>query len=444
MTRRTLALTVLPGTLLLSLLFYSGIRSRYQRAEAAPPPPQKLHGSIDPSMSSDGRFVTFTSGDPSLYARDVDADQILVWDRKTGRIQPASVSNSGHQGNGNSGHSAASADGRFIAFESAASDLVEGDTNNADDIFVRDQWKGVTERLSVSGSTEQANNWSSSPAISGDGRFVAFCSEATNLVAHDTNREPDVFVRDRILGTTERVSVGKLGEQADADSTSPSISADGRFVAFHSRADNLVPGDRNITPDIFVRDGKENSTIRADFSALPMPDVQAGYGFGMSPCGRFLAVMPITLVNWDLPIPADVDESLRLLLWDREANASRRIGPQDTGRRGNLHSSCCPAVSLDGRFIAFDSHAANLVPDDTNRAGDVFVVECDKGRLERVSLASSGAQGNDASMRPSISADGRFVVFASYATNLVAGDTNGHPDIFLRDRKARTTVRVGN
>jgi Tol biopolymer transport system component len=161
----------------------------------------------------------------------------------------------GVQGNEQSSGPAISADGRFVAFQSAASNLVPGDTNGAQDIFVRDRQTGTTRRVSVGPGGVQTNAEASSgvPAISADGRFVAFESDATNLVPGDTNGAIDVFVRDRQTGTTRRISVGPGGVQGNSDSGGPAISADGRFVAFVSNASNLVPGDSNARFDVFVR-----------------------------------------------------------------------------------------------------------------------------------------------------------------------------------------------
>src|SRR6266511_3076826 len=179
-----------------------------------------------------------------------------------------SVSSGGTEGNQQSERSAVSGDGRFVVFVSLADNLVPGDTNNEADIFVHDRLTGTTERVSVSSKEEQANGDSSflglfqEPAISADGRFVAFASTATNLVAHDTNNAEDIFVRDRLMGTTERVSLTGSGGQANADSSFASISADGQFVAFGSFADNLVAGDTNFTSDVFVRDRLNGTTER--------------------------------------------------------------------------------------------------------------------------------------------------------------------------------------
>ncbi|NMG21975.1 calcium-binding protein, partial [Brasilonema bromeliae SPC951] len=161
-----------------------------------------------------------------------------------------SVADDGTQGNNYSRKPTISADGRFVAFYSAANNLVAGDTNNSSDIFVRDLLTGTTTRVSVADDGTQGNNNSSNPAISADGRFVAFDSTASNLVAGDTNNTSDIFVRDLLTGTTTRVSVADDGTQGNGFSYTPAISADGRFVAFESSASNLVAGDTNNISDI--------------------------------------------------------------------------------------------------------------------------------------------------------------------------------------------------
>src|SRR5438093_763515 len=183
-----------------------------------------------------------------------------------------SVASDGTEGNDVSLGSALSADGRFVAFDSAATDLVAGDTNGVSDVFVHDRQTGTTERVSVASDGAQGNNASSYPALSADGRFVAFDSDATNLVAGDTNGTTDVFVHDRQTGTTERVSVASGGgTQGNGKSGGffafPALSADGRFVAFQSDATNLVAGDTNGTTDVFVHDRPTATTERVTANA---------------------------------------------------------------------------------------------------------------------------------------------------------------------------------
>jgi Tol biopolymer transport system component len=237
-------------------------------------------------------------------------------------------------------------------------------------------WAGeTTERVSVGPHGRQADGASLAPALSMDGRFAAFKSDATNLVRGDTNGATDVFVRDRAKSTTERVSVGPGGVQGDGNSggvfdfDTIAISADGRFVAFVSDATNLVPGDTNFSTDVFVRDRAKGVTERVS------------------------------------------------------------VGPG--GVQAN-DVSFFPSLSADGRFVAFQSGATNLVPGDTG--GGIYVRDRELGTTERVDLGPGGVQANEAGFDPAISADGRFVAFASVADTFVSGDTNDTTDIFVRAR----------
>jgi Tol biopolymer transport system component len=201
--------------------------------------------------------VGLVSNASNLVEGDTNNDlDIFVHDRQTGVTEMVSVSSTGAKGNGRSNGLALTPDGRLVAFSSTSANLVSGDTNGEFDIFVRDRQAGTTERVSVSSSGEQGNGRTLSPAISDDGRFVAFDSLADNLVDGDTNGRWawDVFVHDRLTGVTEMVSVSSAGVQGSARSDYPDISADGRFVSFHSQASNLVSGDTNGSPDVFVRD----------------------------------------------------------------------------------------------------------------------------------------------------------------------------------------------
>jgi hypothetical protein len=210
--------------------------------------------SSGPALSADGRYVAFESTASNLVAGDTNGSgDVFVHDRQTGATTRVSVSSTGEQGNGNSFRAALSADGRYVAFESTASNLVAGDTNGTSDIFVHDRQTGATTRVSVSSAGEQGNNNSFRSALSANGRYVAFYSLASNLVAGDTNGRWDVFVHDRQTGVTRRVSVSSAGVQGNHDSMWPALSADGRYVAFDSVASNLVPGDTNETWDVFIR-----------------------------------------------------------------------------------------------------------------------------------------------------------------------------------------------
>jgi Tol biopolymer transport system component len=358
---------------------------------------------------------------------------------RPGRTEPISLTAAGALGNADSFRSSMSADGRFIAFHSAASDLVTGDTNGTLDVFVRDRVTGAVERVSVGSGGAQASGGSDSPSISADGRFIAFRSSATDLVTGDTNGALDVFVHDRETGSTRHVSVDTGGTQGDGGSIAPALSADGRLVGFSSAATNLVPGDTNAVPDVFVHDVQAGITQRV---SVATGGVQAG-GTSTSPSlsddGRLVVFWSTAA---DLA-PGDGNAAEDVFVHDRETGVTERVSVAADGREGD-GGSFHPSVSGDGRHVAFWSNAANLVPGDTNGWPDVFVRDRATGATERVSVASTGVQGLGLGLSdyPSISADGRFVAFQSQAANLVPGDTNVSSDVFVHDRSTGSTERV--
>ena len=389
------------------------------------------------SMSPDGRFVAFDSDATNLVAGDANGvSDVFVRDRQTGTIERASIDSAGVEGNLDSRAPSISADGRFIAFSSLATNLVTGDTNGATDVFVHDRHTGITERVSVDSVGGQGNAASSSPSISADGRFIALYSDASNLVTGDANGVIDVFVHDRQTGGTERVSVHSTGTEGDDGSGlaggAPSISADGRFVAFVSTAANLVEDDTNGFDDVFIHDRQTGTTERVSLdSAGTQGDGESGSNgtLAISADGRFVAFASgaMNLVAGDITPFTDI------FVRDRMAGTTERVSVHSAGTEGNS-SSRHPSISADGRFIVFDSTATNLVTGDTNVHHDVFVHDRQMGTTERLSVSNGAIEGDDASRFHSISADGRLVAFESESTNLVAGDTNGVRDVFVRDR----------
>ena len=348
-----------------------------------------------------------------------------------------SVDSAGIQGDGSSWFSSVSADGRFVAFTSEATDLVAGDTNLRNDIFVRDLQLGTTVRVSVGAGGAQGNDESYYPSISADGRYVAFYSHSSNLVPGDTNSHSDVFVHDRQLGTTERVSLSTGGGQAGSLNEHPSISADGRYVAFGSPADNLVPGDTNFWTDVFVRDRQLGTTERVSVDSSGAQCNGSSDYPSISADGRYV-VFHSHSTNL---VAGDTNGVFDIFVRDRQLGTTERVSVDSGGAQGNSDSDS-PSISADGRYIAFHSFASNLVAGDTNAREDIFVRDRQAGATERASVGAGGVQGNFASVSPWISADGRYVEFASFATNLVAGDTNSREDIFLRDRQLGATERV--
>jgi Tol biopolymer transport system component len=355
-----------------------------------------------------------------------------------GTTERVSVDSAGNQGGFSSYDIALSADGRFVAFRSDATNLVSGDTNGVADVFVHDRQTRTTERVSVDSAGNQGDYDSYSPALSADGRFVAFTSIATNLVPGGTNGRWHVFVRDRQTGTTEQVSVDSAGNQGDSASYDPTLSADGRFVVFYSDATNLVPGDTNGAADVFVHDRETRATERVSVDSAGTQGNGNVFGPSISGDGRFV-VFYSDATNL---VPGDTNGAADVFVHDRETRTTERVSVNSAGTEGNGHS-VRPALSADGRFVAFDSGATNLAPGDTGGQVDVFVHDRQTRTTERVSVDSAGTQGNESSIGPpALSADGRFVAFASLATNLVPGDSNGWMNVFVRDRQARTTERV--
>ena len=386
-------------------------------------------GSFNSSFSADGRFVAFDSDASNLVRGDNNNSQdIFVRNLLTNTITRVS---SGDQGNSNSSYPSISADGRFVAFQSQANILVRGDTKNPTDIFVRDLLTNTTIRVSVDSAGNQGNDSSYSPSISADGRFVAFGSKAFNLVPGDTNNSGDIFVRDLLTNTTTRVSVGSAGNQGNSNSSYPSISADGKFVTFSSDASNLVPGDTNNSGDIFVRDLLTNTTTRVSVDSAGNQGNDSSYRPSISADGKFVAFSS----NASNLVPGDTNNSDDIFVRDLLTNTTTRVSVDSAGNQAIGISRAAPSISADGRFVVFNSTSTNLVPGDTNANGDVFVRDLSTNTTTRVSVDSAGNQGNGISFRPpSISANGRFVAFDSNdSSNLVPGDTNRVQDIFVVD-----------
>lgn len=378
--------------------------------------------SRNPSINVDGRTVAFVSSASNLVAGDTnERADAFVRDRDAAAIERVSLNTDGAEAVGGTLSVSVSADGRHVAFDSIAGNLVPGDNNGTWDVFVRDRERAVTERVSVGPAGAQADGASHHPAISADGRYIAFHSEATDLTADDTNATTDVFVHDRATGVTERVSVGLDGGNGDGYAFRPAVSGDGRFVTFWSSSSNLVAGDTNGMSDVFVRDRAAGTTERVSLAGDGTETNGHSYDTSISVDGRYVAFQ-----SWASNlVPGDTNEGPDIFLHDRVDGTTERVSVGTDGGEAGNHSFA-PSVSADGRFVSFTSLASDLVPDDTNQAPDVFVRDRHAGTTERVSVRADGSQVDGNAAAPSLSADGRTVAFSS--------DVSGTWDILAHDR----------
>jgi Tol biopolymer transport system component len=342
-----------------------------------------------PSVSGTGRFVSFESVGHFTKGDDgTDAD-VFVHDRATGKTTRASVMSNGKEASGvDCEDSSISANGRFVAFD-CNGPLVAGDNNGYDDVYVHDRKTGATVRASVTSDHKGVMADAVDPSLSANGRYVAFDSDGA-FVPSDANGVEDVYVHDLKSGKTKLASVRSDGDPTDQDSKYPSISGDGRYVAFQSY-DNSMTSDPEgqfpgVDEDVFVRDMKAGATTRVSIKAN-----------------------------------------------GQEA---------DPGSQQNI----LPAISANGKFVAFTADAyGDFAPTDNNTAADVYVKNLGTGKLQRASVTSGGTEGplgSGSDAPAAISANGRYVAFESY-NKLAPQDHNpAMRDVYLHDRKTRKTTLV--
>ncbi|TML06018.1 MAG: hypothetical protein E6G41_08790 [Actinobacteria bacterium] len=447
MTRRLAVIAA--GALALALVPTAGATSlpdRTFRVSTAPDMSQLSGDSGDTSLSADGQIIGFAStasgfmpGDANGSVRDVFTFNVATGERRLISAAPGGA-------NGPSSSPVLSADGARVAFVSSASNLVAGDHNGVADVFLTGP-DGTVSRVSVAADGGDANGPSSNPDLSADGRFVVFESAASNLVAGDTNGAPDVFLRDLQTGTTSLVSAAPGGGPGNGASGAPSISAGGAFVSFASKASNLVAGDTNGVSDVFVRDLVLAKTSRVSVDshgrqqnrAVADPFQQIS---GISRDGRFV-VFDSDATNL---VGADANQHTDVFLRDRRRHTTVLVSASSLNVQGN-NDSFSPLISADGRIVAFQSLATNMAPGDGPRE-DVFVRDLEQRTTSVVGVADDGSPRAaelvpQLLQRPALSADGRIAAFSSTAPNLVAGDTNAREDVFLRLLDAPQTSLVG-
>ncbi|MFV8129501.1 TolB family protein [Streptomyces syringium] len=392
--------------------------------------------SYGPVISGDGRFVAFVSWAANLAPGGKAESQVYVRNRSSGKLQQVSVTTDGTPADGASGAPSISATGRYVAFESFARNLAPGgNPDPGSDVYVRDLWTGRTEL--VTGDKPSTRGSSSAPAISADGRYVAFTSTRDDLVPGDTNLRSDVYVRDRWKGTTKRVSVRNDGTQVRLASVQPVISADGSKVGFRGRELTDVPeppsgpaGSGFRPPssnEFYVHDQRTGRLELAAHDRDGRP-VAVG-GFHLSPDGRhaLFTSRSATVVEGDTNNRADA------FVKDLRTGVTRRVSLAHDGAQADGHTYGDPVMSADGRRVFFVSAATNLVPGDTNEGvADVFVRDLRTGAVERLNVAADGSQDNGGVVTVAVDLPGRTAVFESSGDNLVPGDTNKVTDVFLR------------
>ncbi len=371
------------------------------------------NSSYSPTFSEDGQSIWVRSRARNLVSPDYSSTtEAFLYDRTTGLLDRVF-----EQETTTSYIPTMSGDQRYVAYTSYLS---------ASQIYVYDRISEVTELISVGVGGLEGNLASNGAFISDDGRYVAFSSEASDLVADDTNGVRDIFVRDRQSQTTIRVSVASDGSQADDYSGALRITADGTEVLFSSEASNFVANDDDGKFDVFAYSLETNETTLVSIGLDGQPGDNVDNLYDMTPDGRFVLVSS-TSSN----VEASADGTYTtLFLYDRELGIVQKVPFTEDGGELNTHSGSAK-VSDDGRYVTFDSNADNIVANDTNATKDVFLRDLVDQTTRLLSISQLGGSGDGYSYSPNISADGQYVAFGSAASDLVPNDINGYQDVFV-------------
>lgn len=397
--------------------------------------------SRDASVTDNGRWVVFTSDAEDLVGNDANgATDVFMRDLQTGTTTLVSVKPDGSgSGSGASGTPSISANGRWVSFSSVAEDLVANDGNGQEDVFVRDLQTGTTSLVSIDRQGSSSGTGRSySPVLTPSGRTVAFVSNANDLVADDDNLAFDVFLRDLNAGTTSLVSIGRDGVGGGrGDSWGPIVSPNGRYVVFTSAARNLVPTDRNRASDVFLRDLRQGTTTLVSVSRNGKRTSNgASAALGVSASGRYV----LFTSNASNGASRDGNDTDDVFLRDLRDGVTKIVSANANGRSANA-ASTAGALSSDGRFALFTSRATNLVSTPVSGLGDVYrrdVVDGVTVLASASGAATAGGDGPSASL--SITPDGRFGLFSSTASDLADADANGALEDIFRAGFCRAVV----
>ena len=376
------------------------------------------------TVSADGRYVVFQSRKYSLVPADTNRlGDIFVRDRWFGTTRRVSVASNGAQSNGYSDAPSISADGRYVVFQTDATNLVPNGPPGSN-IYLHDTSTGRTELISAAFDGSGADQGSYEPSVSRDGRYVAFMSTATNLIAGYVGRHRSVYVRDRAAGRTTLVSEGWA--------YSVVVSADGRSVAFDTDA-RMSPEDVNGSQDVYVRDQTTGVVELVSVTPAGFSGLYGGSSPSLSADGRYVA---FSSRSPNL-VPDDSNGTDDVFVRDRHARTTSRVSLDASGRQiawGGQGAQFGPSISADGRFVTFVSTDPFVVPGDANGAPDGFVRDTWLQRTRIVTVGSDGRQGySQGPITLSVAGSGRYVAFDSYSAGLVPNDVNYADDVFVRD-----------
>jgi Tol biopolymer transport system component len=376
-------------------------------------------------ISGNGRLIAFESRADNLVPNDENEEiDVFVHDRQTGKTRRVSVSSAEEEADGQSYEASISGNGRWVAFTSTAP-LSAADKNGAPDIYLRDRKTGKTKRVSVASDGSEGDDYSEHAEISASGRFVAFRS-AAGLVGSDDNGSDDVYVRDRKTRKTRLVSLDSDGQQTSASDThdDPFVSSDGRFVMWYSNSATLVPNDENKFPDIFVRDRKRGRTTRVTLDSQDGEIAQGGYDASMSANGRFIAFES----EDDEIVPNDGNPNSDIFVRDRVRGTTKRASVWEGKPEPNDFVGY-PRISDDGRFVSFCTPATNV---DRNFSGDDLFVRDMKGRTTKLISVPASEDGHpNGNCYSDLSVGSRWVVWES-GKQLVPSDQNDIIDVYFR------------
>ncbi len=391
--------------------------------------------SVCPNFSVDGRYVSFTSNALDLAAGDQNSiKDVFVKDLLSGAVQVVSISAAGVQGDDASGDvdfggSKFSADGHYVSFTSYAHNLVDGGTNYTKDVFVKNLQSGAVQQASINAAGGQGNGHSEHADISADGRYVVFESYASNLVAGDTNSYVDIFIKNLESGSLLRVSTSAAGGQGNGGSVSADISADGRYVLFESDASNLVAGDVNGKGDVFVKDLQSGTIQLVSTSTTGEQGKWDSGNAHFSADGRYVVFTSYA----NLIAPSDNTYSPQIFIKDLQTGAIQCVSTNAAGTKSNGWNFSA-SLSTDGRYVVFESTATNLVPDDYfySSTYQIFVKDLHSGAIQCVSVSGSNTLGNMSSNNAQFSPDGRYILFETNASNLIpGGDLSYGEDVII-------------